>query len=243
MEINQNIAEYYDELYPVTEEQKVFYKKRIALFPCPSKLLRIDCGCGTFEHNLAREGSDVTGIETSQELLESANRKRRTQLMAVRYFFMSSLEMTRFLGKGFYNIISILDDRIIFTHDRTLMAKLFYDCRQLISPQGKLILSLPNFDRFAENSKIELPVRKSIRASLTTQIEERGEKFYMEQILTNSNDKKFVVTQDAPVYLLQTAEIEQFAKEAGFSKVEFFSDFAENAFTTEAASLVAEISA
>ncbi len=243
MEINQNIAEYYDELYPVTEEQKVFYKKRIALFPCPSKLLRIGCGCGTFEHNLAREGSDVTGIETSQELLESANRKRRTQLMAVRYFFMSSLEMTRFLGKGFYNIISILDDRIIFTHDKTLMAKLFYDCRQLISPQGKLILSLPNFARFAENSKIELPVRKSIRAGLTTQIEERGEKFYMEQILTNSNDKKFVVTQDAPVYLLQKSEIEQFAKEAGFSNVEFFSGFAESPYTAESDSLVAEISA
>lgn len=243
MEINQNIAEYYDELYPVTEEQKVFYKKRIALFHCPSKLLRIGCGCGTFEHNLAREGSDVTGIETSQELLESANRKRRTQLMAVRYFFMSSLEMTRFLGKGFYNIISILDDRIIFTHDKTLMAKLFYDCRQLISPQGKLILSLPNFARFAENSKIELPVRKSIRAGLTTQIEERGEKFYMEQILTNSNDKKFVVTQDAPVYLLQKSEIEQFAKEAGFSNVEFFSGFTESPYTAEANTLVAEISA
>ncbi len=243
MEINQNIAEYYDELYPVTEEQKVFYQKRIALFPCPAKLLRIGCGCGTFEHNLAREGSDVTGIETSQELLESANRKRRTQLMAVRYFLMSSLEMTRFLGKGFYNIISVLDDRIIFTHDKTLMAKLFYDCRQLISPEGKLILSLPNFAKFKEKSKIELPVRKSIRAGLTTQIEERGEKFYMEQILTNSNDKKFVVTQDAPVYLLQTNEIEHFAKEAGFSKVEFFSDFAENAFTPDSSGIVVEISA
>ena len=105
MEINQNIAEYYDELYPVTEEQKVFYQKKMILFKKPVKFLQIGCDSGTFEHNLAREGSDVTGIETSQELLESANRKRRTQLMAVRYFQMSSLEMTRFLGKKFYNII------------------------------------------------------------------------------------------------------------------------------------------
>ena len=90
---------------------------------------------------------------------------------------------------------------------------------------------------------IELPVRKSIRAGLTTQIEERGEKFYMEQILTNSNDKKFVVTQDAPVYLLQKSEIEQFAKEAGFSNVEFFSGFTESPYTAEANTLVAEISA
>ena len=146
MEINQNIAEYYDELYPVTEEQKVFYQKKMILFKKPVKFLQIGCGSGTFEHNLAREGSDVTGIETSQELLESANRKRRTQLMAVRYFQMSSLEMTRFLGKKFYNIISILNGRIVFTHDKTLMKKFLFDCLQLVSQNGFLILELPNFE-------------------------------------------------------------------------------------------------
>ena len=242
MEINQNIAEYYDELYPVTEEQKVFYQKKMILFKKPVKFLQIGCGSGTFEHNLAREGSDVTGIETSQELLESANRKRRTQLMAVRYFQMSSLEMTRFLGKKFYNIISILNGRIVFTHDKTLMKKFFFDCQQLVSENGFLILELPNFENYSELEKIEFPVRESIRASLKSVIEKRGEKFYLEQILTNSNDKKLDVTQDAPVYLLRPSEIENFALEAGFSKVELYSDFAENPFTEKSQRVVAVVS-
>ena len=46
MEINQNIAEYYDELYPVTEEQKVFYQKKMILFKKPVKFLQIGCGSG-----------------------------------------------------------------------------------------------------------------------------------------------------------------------------------------------------
>lgn len=242
MEINQNIAEYYDELYPVTEEQKVFYQKKMILFKKPVKFLQIGCGSGIFEHNLAREGSDVTGIETSQELLESANRKRRTQLMAVRYFQMSSLEMTRFLGKKFYNIISILNSRIVFIHDKTLMKKFFFDCRQLVSENGFLILELPNFENYSELEKIEFPVRESIRSSLKSVIEKRGEKFYLEQILTNSNDKKLVVTQDAPVYLLKPSEIENFALEAGFSKVELYSDFAENPFTEKSQRVVAVVS-
>ena len=133
MEINQNIAEYYDELYPVTEEQKVFYSKKMEMFKKPVRFLRIGCGTGSFEHNLAKDGSDVTGLETSPELLESANRKRRTQLMAVRYFQMQVIEMSRFLGKQFYNIISILDNRLLFSHDKTLMAKFFYDCKQVLS--------------------------------------------------------------------------------------------------------------
>lgn len=162
--------------------------------------------------------------------------------MAVRYFQMSSLEMTRFLGKKFYNIISILNSRIVFTHDKTLMKKFFFDCRQLVSENGFLILELPNFENYSELEKIEFPVRESIRSSLKSVIEKRGEKFYLEQILTNSNDKKLVVTQDAPVYLLKPSEIENFALEAGFSKVELYSDFAENPFTEKSQRVVAVVS-
>ncbi len=243
MEINQNIAEYYDELYPVTEEQKVFYEKKSKLFKMPVKFLNIGCGTGTLEHYLAREGSDVTGLETSQQLLESANRKRRTQLMSLRYFQMSSLEMTRFLGKGFYNVISIPHSRIIFTHDKTLMEKLFYDCRQLLADGGQLVISLFNFGKYKNQKKFELPVRESIRSSLSTSIEERGDKYYLSQVLENSSGRKFAVAEDVPVYMLLPEEIEQFAGKAGFSKTEFFADFSGKPFDENSEQLLAVLSA
>ncbi len=239
MEINQNIAEFYDELYPVTEEQKVFYEKLMGMFAKPVRFLRIGCGTGTFEHNLAREGSDVTGLETSKELLESANRKRRTQLMAVRYFQMSSLEMTRFLGKKFYNVVSILNNRIIFTHDKTLMAKLFYDCRQLLADNGKLIISLSNFKKYAGLDKFTLPVKESIRTSLFSSIESRGEKMYLNQELENSSGKRIFVTEDAPVYLITKEEIENYAKEAGFKDINFYSSFGNSAYSEDSDQIVA----
>ena len=91
---------------------------------------------------LAKEGHDVTGIETSREMLEIANRRRRMPNTAIRFFQMSTIEMTRFLGKGFYNVISCLSDRIIFIHDKTLMRKFFYDCKLLLSEGGHLVLQL-----------------------------------------------------------------------------------------------------
>ena len=144
MEIIQNIIEYYDELYPVTEAQKKFYREQLRNYPDPAKLLRVGCGTGLFEHLLAREGKDVTGIESFQEMLRSANLRRRNQLMSIRFFQMSYLDMARFLGKGFYNLISILDDRIIFIHDKTLLRKFFFDCKQLLAQDGCLIISLYN---------------------------------------------------------------------------------------------------
>ncbi|WP_303920669.1 bifunctional 2-polyprenyl-6-hydroxyphenol methylase/3-demethylubiquinol 3-O-methyltransferase UbiG [Treponema berlinense] len=248
MEINHNIAEYYDELYPVTEEQKVFYQKRMISFKKPVKFLRVGCGSGSFEHNLAREGSDVTGIETSHELIEIANRRHRTQIMSVRYFEMSPLEMSRFLGKGFYNIISILNGRIILNHDSTLMSKFFYDCRQLVSDKGLLIVELANFarfdssDGFGGSDRFEFPIRESIRSCLNTVIEKKAEQFFLEQTLTYSDGKKICVTKDAPVYPLKPSEIEKFALESGFSRVEFFSDFAEHPFSEKSLRVLAVIS-
>ena len=73
MELIQNVIEYYDELYPVTDVQKKFYADLMKQYTIPVKFLRIGCGTGYFEHLLAREGHDVTGLETSKEMLESAN--------------------------------------------------------------------------------------------------------------------------------------------------------------------------
>ena len=137
MEISAAITEYYDELYPVTDELKKFYANESDSYSSPVKFLRIGCVTGSFEHFLARNGADATGIEYFQSFLDSANRKRRTQLMALRFFNMIPLEISRYLGKGFYNIVSILNGRIILTKDKTLMAKLFYDCRNLLTEGGE----------------------------------------------------------------------------------------------------------
>ena len=145
----KNLAEYYDELYPISQEQQAFYEELLKTYPYPAKLLRIGCGTGYFEHKLARQGYDVTGLEVCSEMLESATRRRRLPVTAIRFFNMSTIEMGRFLGKKFYNIISCLNDRLIFIHDAVLMRKFFYDCKSLLSQNGTLILQLPNFEYFS----------------------------------------------------------------------------------------------
>ncbi|MBQ9909407.1 MAG: methyltransferase domain-containing protein [Treponema sp.] len=243
MELYENIAEYFDELYPVGEEIKKFYEEETKSFAAPVKYLSIGCGIGSFEHYLAKGNADVTGLETVNSLLESANRKRRTQLMALRFFQMSSLEMCRFLGKGFYNVISILNNRIIFTHDPTLMAKLFYDCKQLLTANGKLIISLPNFEKFCQEPSVKLPIRESIRVRLFSKIRTSSDgKKIMHQELETGNGKHLIVTENAEIMPLTKNQIEQFAKDVGFTKLAFYADFAKSEFTTKSDNLVVVVS-
>ena len=239
METIQNIVEYYEELFPATTEQRDFFDDLIKNYPAPAKLLRVGCGTGQYEHQLAKTGVDVTGLETSREFLDSANRRRRTQLMSVRFFQMSALEMTRFLGKGFYNIISCLESRILFVHDYTLMRKFFHDCRTLLSDGGSLVLSLVNFDSIEPAPTIRLKERSSIRAKLFTDIltSDAGDVF-MNMTVENSTGKLLPVLERERIYPLVSDEIRDFAREAGFKSMEFFADFKKSPFNEDSPLLV-----
>lgn len=226
MESIQNLVEYYDELYPVTEIQKKFYDNLVETYSKPVRFLNIGCGTGVLENRLAKETTDVTGLETIKELLESASRKRRNQLMCVRFFQMSTLEMVRFLGKKFYNVISCLNDRLTFIHDTILLRKFFFDCKQLIADDGCLILGITNYDLFDMNTVIELPELSSMRVRMKGKIEATasGEHLLSRHLITASN-KTLPVYSRVPVYPLRKAELLEYVKEAGFSTVDFYSDF------------------
>lgn len=242
MELIQNVIEYYDELYPVTESQKKFYADLMKQYATPVKFLRVGCGTGYFEHLLARDGHDVTGIETSKEMLESANLKRRNQLMSIRFFLMSTIDMTRFLGKGFYNIISCLNDRVVFIHDHTLMRKFFFDCKQLLAPGGVVVLQFVNFKEYTAVPMAKLPVRESIRAKLYTALwtKDDGSKYLSEDVETG-NGKILPVIDKASIYPITSEEVSDFAKEAGFTSVELYSDFTGKPFTGSEPEIIAVV--
>ncbi|MBP5284362.1 MAG: hypothetical protein J6Y93_06850 [Treponema sp.] len=242
MELLQNVAEYYEELFPITADQKNFFEAELKNYQNPVKFLRIYCGTGSLEHTLSKEGHDVTGIEICPELIQSATRKRRSQIMFLRYFQMSTLDIAHFLGKGFYNIISILDNRIAFLKDKILIRKFFFDCKQLITDNGMLVIKLYNYDKFSQ-AETELPDKKSIRATLFSKIysDDEGHK-YMEQVLETGNGRLTNVTEDAEIYPLTCSEIRQISNEAGFSKCEFYSDFNMQPVTPDSDEILAVIS-
>ncbi|MBR4631238.1 MAG: hypothetical protein IKO57_12500 [Treponema sp.] len=241
MEILENICEYYDELFPIADGQKDFFRKASVLYNKPVKFLSVNCGTGLFEHQLATQGANVTAIENEQELLESANRRRRTQVMMLNFFKMNTLEMGRFLGKGFFNIASILNGRLIFISDDILLEKFFFDIKQLLSDDGMLVLSVPNFEKF-KTPNFTLPKRQSIRSSLTTKVSRNSnDEPILYQNLETGNGRIVHVTE-AKINLLTRDKISEVAKKSGFSEIMFFSDFKESDFSENSDNLVAVIS-
>ena len=238
----QNLLEYYDELCPVTASQKAYFANLAKHFAMPVKFLRVKCGTGQFESMLARQGHDVTGIESIKELLHSANLRKRNQLMSIRFFQMNFREMTKFLGKGFYNIISCLDSRIIFLGGKEDIRGFFRDCHELLAPEGYFILELLNFDKFTLTPLCKLPTRESVRMRFFSELwtDSKG-RHSMTQHVETGNGKLLPVVKDEPAYALRIEEIREFAQAAGFSSVTCYATFAGEPFTGEEDRVVVEM--
>ena len=235
----QNAVEYYDELYPVTAEQQEFYAAIKTHYAPPVRFLHIGCGTGALEHFLVKDGSDVTGLEVSKELITAAALHRKTQLTPIRFFQLSTLEMKRFLGKNFYNIISCLNSRIVFIREKELLKMFFIDCKTLLAQDGMLVLQLYNFYRLEKNGATHMPPRGSIRVKQDSFFvsDERG-RVSLTQTIETGNGKILPVMKDEELYPLTKTEIVDFAQSAGFCEFEFYGSFSKEAFAEESAMLV-----
>lgn len=232
MKFIQNLVEYYDELFKVSEAQKKLYTELCENFSSPVRFLRAFCGSGLFESSLSKQGHDVTGIENCDELLHTANLRRRNQLMSIRFFQMEAEDMTKFLGKNFYNVISILNSRLLFLGGREKIRQFFFDCKKLISTDGFLVIQCINFENRKDEKFFQLKCRESMRAKLFSEImtEQDGSRLFSMNLETGTG-KLLPIVKDIPIYPLLPSEIEDFAEDAGFKSAEFFADFDKSEFT------------
>lgn len=232
MKFIQNLVEYYDELFKVSEAQKKLYTELCENFISPVRFLRVFCGSGLFESSLSKQGHDVTGIENCDELLHTANLRRRNQLMSIRFFQMEAEDMTKFLGKNFYNVISILNSRLLFLGGREKIRQFFFDCKKLVSTDGFLVIQCINFENRKDEKFFQLKCRESMRAKLFSEImtEQDDSKLFSMNLETGTG-KLLPIVKDIPIYPLLPYEIEDFAEDAGFKSAEFFADFDKSEFT------------
>lgn len=239
----QNLVEYYDELFLVKEEQKEFYNKIISTYKKPAKILSLGCATGVFENYLSLQGCDVTGIDSSQEFLKSANLKKRNQMLSVRFFQMDFFDVSKFLTKNFYDIVFCHNSRLAFASDKNVLSVFFSDCKKFLSPGGKIIIQLLNINAFPNRPMIQLPCCQNVRVKLFTElwIHENKRQSIVQNIETG-NGKMLSVLEDYPVYIPTAKEVEECAKKMGFHKVTFYSDFNKSPFTGKEESFIALIS-
>jgi len=90
---------------------------------------------------------------------------------------------------------------------------------------GIVVLQLYNFDKFKASPKSILPELASARVRYKRTISKMSDGSFNFDSALEKNGKSMPVFEDAKIYPLKKAEIEDFSKEAGFKNVQFFSGY------------------
>lgn len=220
--------EYYEELFPVAENQENFVEKLCEDFPAPAKLLSVECGPGALTQILHKTHPDITVTDSFPEFISIINTRQESQENAIHAFNLNPADIARYLGKEFFNVALCCNYRIIFMKDKTMIKKFLFDTKMLLSDGGYLIIDLINFAKFDfSHTKIELPTIRCERATLySSLIKDKDDVDYkLYQHLVTSSGKLIDETKNEEVCPISMETFKSFADELKFSSVEFFSDY------------------
>lgn len=228
------ILEYYDELFPLDATAVDFFVKLQALWrasypaqPVPMyRYLGVGCATGNLENRLAGPGFDITAIDRNPEMVETAKRRMKRGFSGIRFFEMSSLDMSRFLKKGSFNIIASLSNTLPYIADETLIRKFFHDARELLAPDGDLVVQLWNFDRIEKQGAVRLPDASSVRVSLSRSLTPQDDGFYLlDASLELGSGRKIALQRGTRLYPATSGRLEKCAREAGFTSCSLYADY------------------
>lgn len=220
--------EHYGELFPVADSQIDFFNKIGSGFKTPVKFLSVDCGTASVAQQLHEKNFDVTVTDTYKEFIDFLKIKSTNIEPKIKAFNLFPQDIGRYLGKNFFNIIYCGDYRVVFLRDKIYISKLMIDAKSLLTNNGFLVFDLINFSKFDfSNDIVELPVKSSARATLKSWITKDKENvtYLLNQQVMTSNGKTIDEVKDEPITPISMESFQKFAKDLGFTSIEFYSDY------------------
>lgn len=220
--------EHYAELFPIEANQLKFLNDYCDKFPAPAKFLNVEAGPATVSMELADYNRDVTVTDSFLEFTSLINSKQADREQKVHVFNLNPLDIVRYLGKGFFNIIFCTNYRLIFIKDKASIHKFMIDSKMMLSDGGYLILDLINFSKFDfSEPRIDLPVKKSENVHLYSYIlrDANSVRYSLNQQLITKEGKKIDEVVDEDITPISFETFKKLSSEIGFSSIEFYSDY------------------
>lgn len=232
--------EYYSELFPVEDGQLNFFESYADKFSQPSKILSVECGPALLSESLS-EKCDITVTDQYQEFIDVVKSRNAYNEGKIHAFNLNPMDLSRYMGKNFFDIISCLNYRIIFFKERELIKKFMMDAKMLLVDGGYLILDLINFAKYDFSAtKIDLPEKKCTLATLYSSLVKNSEElsYRLYQNVVTSGGKMIEEVKNEQVCPISLETFKSAAEEMKFSSVEFFSDYKKTPYSRESDKII-----
>lgn len=220
--------EHYEELFPIEENQIEFLDEKCRNFSSPAKFLSVECGPALLSRKLSEKNHDITVTDSFPEFISALNNKQKSEGNKIHSFNLHPMDIIRYLGKNFFNVIYCGDYRLIFIKDKASIKKLMFDAKMMLTDGGYLILDLINFSKYDfSQPRIDLQTQKSENAQLYSYILRDADsmKYTLNQQVVTKDGKNIDEVKNEEITPISMETFKAFADDVKFSSIEFYSDY------------------
>lgn len=241
MDFYRSIAEVYNKIFPLNPGQVAFTNRA---FSHTGDLSLLDIGCGTGSLSLALSTTfqKVVGIDLDEAMLEKAgivaNGKTNLEFLP-----LDMLEIDPYFYPETFDGIVCYGNTLVHLSSLEQISLFFKKCHRLLTPHGKLLIQIINYDRILDQKINSLPTLENNDIQFIRNYHYNSDTHLIdfETILT-IKEKNQVIMNSVPLFPVRKSEIEAALLDAGFSKFIFFGNFKGEAPGSDSIPLVIEAS-
>jgi cyclopropane fatty-acyl-phospholipid synthase-like methyltransferase len=241
MEFYKSIAEVYNKIFPLNPGQVNFTNRA---FSQTGDLNLLDIGCGTGSLTLALSATfkKVVGIDLNEAMLEKA-RRMANEKTNLEFILLDMLEIDRHFYPQTFDGIVCYGNTLVHLSSLDQISFFFKKCQRLLTPGGKLLIQIINYDRILDKRINSLPTLENNDIQFIRDYYYNAGKHLIdfETILTIKDTNQVIINR-VPLFPVRKSEIETALLDAGFSKLNFFGNFKGEALGTDSIPMVIEAS-
>ena len=237
----KSIAEVYNKIFPLNPGQVAFTNRT---FTQTGDISLLDIGCGTGSLSLALSATfkTVVGIDLDETMLEKAKiaEEDSTHLEFIR---LDMLEIDTRFDPGTFDGIVCFGNTLVHLSSLEQISLFFGKCYRLLTPKGKLLIQIINYDRILDQKINWLPTLETddIQFIRNYHYHSGKHRIDFETMLTIKATNQ-VIRNRVPLIPVRKSEIEAALMDAGFSNLNFFGNFKGEALRSDSIPMVIEAS-
>ncbi|NOZ13515.1 MAG: class I SAM-dependent methyltransferase [Acidobacteria bacterium] len=158
----ESLASVYEEIFSLNPEALAFIQKQLPPPGRDTTVLDIGCATGELCRRLSALGYSVTGAEPDREMLALAKKRSHGKIP----FYPIGMEDTgTHFPENSFTAVLCLGNTLAHLQNPNAVQSFFNDVKSLLSPGGRFVFQIVNFDRLSPEHLPEFPVieRNNIR--------------------------------------------------------------------------------
>lgn len=236
MDFYKALSDYYDIIFPFSDEKFEFLKKGLGE---NAKILDVGSGTGTYSIPFARIGYKVFSFDYEEKMVEIMLEKGAGLEGFIPFKYdMDNIDQ---MDSDEFNLVYCIGNTLVHLGTMDKVNKFFKSAYGKIADGGKLIIQTVNYDKVFRDKITELPFinreDKGVSFKRTYQLEQDKIKF-IGTLSVKTGDEEEVFESSTELMPVLKEEFDKMAMEAGFKDVTFLGGYNESEYTNDSNALI-----